>query len=827
MTRFVLFFLALLMGLSQASAQLHPSLRGVVEHADYVAAETRINVRGWVASADGGSRPAFLAQIRGQSLQPNKISWIQRADLTPDNPALNGREGIGFSFHVTLPEALKSGTHALRVELISPDGVTVDLPNLAGNPETTLRVEGVLTRHLWLALVVVLALLLIQFFAARVRRGGVSRWLEAYGVWAIGGVFVVLVMAGVTGSSFGVMLREPHGLSFLDAKADEGRLFRLRGIRGDEGRVLIPNVLAQLHHDPKMPVVNHHLGENGQNMGVIGMTGVPVSQWAAWARPATWGYFFLPLRQAMAWQWQLPFWGCLLALWGMLNLLRPERRGLNLALSWVFCIAPYAAAWSNWPLYAALFPALAFLSAGRLLTTPSAGKTACWGLVLGWSLACWVLVLYPPWLVISGSALGLLAIGWGIDQRARLRMGREQGTALLLAGVVASLLLISWWSDTKDAVALIQATEYPGARGLMTGGDVSWWWHLRGYHNAETVASVAGASTNQSEVSSYFYLPLLWGALAIMNWRKAAGRHFALAGCFLFVACYWLFSFIGVPEWVAKYTLWGHVPTGRMELGMGIVGVVFLALLAESASSEVRAKPIFMPALVALASASLIALVISFTPDALLPTNDWVFTVTMAGLGGFACWWILRGRVGSGVAVLATAHLVATLHFNPIVRAPASVELADGNRPYVTTSGEDERLLETLVIGGGSAGPMALAAVGVPVINGVFYYPDAEFWRRLGLPEAEWKTVNRYQHLVFDLAENLDAPLHFVVSSPILDQVVVHVDPVHFDFTRTGAERVAALGESGEGLKKNPHLIWLGQYEDFQWFSVKRSGDTL
>ncbi|MBH1963849.1 MAG: hypothetical protein I8H77_05915 [Comamonadaceae bacterium] len=822
--RLLLLFFTLVLATSNVWPQEHLPLRGVIESASYDPANKEVSVRGWVLMSASGDLPALKMYLRDRAMQVQTISWIERGDVSLASPTTAEWIGRGFSFNVMLERELAIGSHAMRVSAEFSDGTEFDLPGLSGQG-SRLKVEGVLTRHIWLAAIVFVVMVLIGALATRFHDRPSPAWLSGRNVHiVIISGFVALVLAGITGSSFGVMLTDPFSRELWSVEAGSGRIFKLRGIRGDEGRVLMPNVLAQLHHEPRFPVVNRNIGPEGQNMGVIGMTGVPVAQWAALARPATWGYFFLPLRQAMAWQWQMPIWGCLLALWCLLNLLRPDRRGLNLALSGAFCIAPYAAAWSNWPLYATMFPVLAFLTLNTLLRTVGVFKGTLLGLILGWLATCWVLVLYPPWLIILGTILGFLSVGWFVDQRVHLRFGWPQVGGLVLAGVVMLSLMGSWWVDTKDAVALIQSTEYPGSRGTLTGGDMSWWWHLRGYHNAETVAALPGWSTNQSEVSSYFYLPLLWLAMGVMNWRQAAGRKFALLGCVLFVACYWFFSLVGVSAEMARYTLWGHMPTGRMELGMGLASTIFFALLSNSKKQDSWMGAIAWPALVALANASLILMVINNTPEALLPASDWLFATTMAVVGAIVCWWMLRGRVGSAVAMLFAAHLIATLHFNPIVRAPGSVRLAEGHRTFVAGADGENGFRKTLVIDDVGTSALAFAAVGVPVVNGVLYYPHAEFWRRMRLTEADWEVVNRYQHLTFVLDVKEDTSRGYRVTSPVLDHVNVHVHPQRFDFSLTGAERVATLASDALLLQTNDSLRWLGQFQGIHWFEVPAAG---
>ncbi|WP_240933205.1 hypothetical protein [Diaphorobacter sp. HDW4B] len=692
-----------------------------------------------------------------------------------------------------------------------------------------LIVQKVLKRH-WLILVVIICAIVFIFFKDRkwTRRGG-SELRLFHGnatYFIVAGIFALLVACGVTGSSVGWLLKSHFGQSFLDVQGNRTTLLKDRPVRGDEWGVQLPNVLAQIHHKPPFPVLNTNIGLGGQNMGVAGMTGVPVLQWAAIARPATWGYFFLPLRQAMSWQWQLPFWGGLLAAWCLLNLLRPDQRALNFGLSIMFSVAPYAAAWSNWPLYATMFPAFAFVVVAHLLRTKSGHKALLLGAILGWLLAAWFLVLYPTWLIVLASVLVFVGVGWGIEQRSQLRFGYAQliglGSALMIVGAI----LGSWWLDTRDAVALMQATEYPGRRGAMPGGDMSWWWHLRGYANVETVVRAPGTATNESEASSYFFLPLLLVFLTVRHFLRSTGHRWTVLACAAFIACFWLYCFVGVPVWLAKITLWGNMPTTRMDVGLGLATIVLISLVAGNRDADLacisgnKTNRWVVPAVLTLTSGVLVGAAISSTPVDFFPTNSPVYVAAMMIGGAYVCWWMARDRMAAAVAMMVVLHLMTSLVFNPISRAPRDVRLSAETSPFVTDSRHTGQPLRTLVVNGDGIGPLTLAAVGVPTVNSVLYYPHKAFWDKLGLPDSEWSKVNRYQHLGFYLDAEAQQPDAFFVVAAALDQVHVHVHPERFDFSRTGAFRVAAPSNLKQSLIGNRSLRWLGTTRGVEWFAV-------
>ena len=198
-----------------------------------------------------------------------------------------------------------------------------------------------------------------------------------------------------------------------------------------------------------------------------------------------------------------------------------------------------------------------------------------------------------------------------------------------------------------------------------------------------------------------------------------------------------------------------------------------------------------------------------------------VLMASMAVPVAFICGWALWGRIGSSVALMVWIFVIATLQFNPLRIAPSSVELAQGHRSFVADAqGRSQR---TLVLNGDGIGAMIFAAVGVPIANGVFYYPHRALWQGMHLSADEWSQVNRYQHLGFYLMDDVDAERGYRLALPSVDQLHVHVHPQRFDFSCTGALRVAAPAQLASMLVDNPGLTQLGIYRDVAWFAVQSS----
>lgn len=279
---------------------------------------------------------------------------------------------------------------------------------------------------------------------------------------------------------------------------------------------------------------------------------------------------------------------------------------------------------------------------------------------------------------------------------------------------------------------------------------------------------------------------------------------------------------VGVPIEVARITLWGNMPAGRMDVGFGLTVAVLSCLYASSARAPVSWPGRAAALGVSVLSAALAVLVLWRTPLIFAPNaGSPVLVATMAVAVAFICAWALWGRVGSSVALLLVVYLLATLQFNPLRLAPSGVELAAEHRPFSMDG--TGRLQRTVVLNGDGIGAMPFAAVGIPIANGVFYYPHRIMWTRMGLAADEWFKVNRYQHLGFYLMDDVPEKRGYRIMLASLDQVHVHVHPQRFDFSCTGATRVAAPAQWADALANNPGLQRLGSLQNVVWFAAQPS----
>ncbi len=805
-----------------AQQPLPPGAYGFVDTVAFDATTSMVRITGWCYDSENQRLPKdFLVRIGDAE---KRIAVPERKT----RPSVGGyfqngeRIALEFSLELRYPRYLAGGEQPVSVIARFEDGARFEVQ--ASSPAAgKVLGPGPPERHRLVAAAVACAIALLLLPGAGRLQARLGTWVGGHRRMVAGGIvgiFLVLVGIGATGSSLELLLgrtdQGPHPFLSQDS-AITHVVGQPRSVRSDDWMVITASAIAQANHEPPFPVINRHLGLDGQNMMVIGMTGVPVWHVSALARPATWGFFALPLDKALAWFWYFPFFACLLALWWLLDALAPGRPGRNLALSAVFCVAPYAAGWSHWPLYVVLFPSGA-LAATLLMLRHQSGARLWWlALALCWFLAGFALVLYPPWQITVATLYALVLAAWLADNRRQIAWGRLTPLAFALAVAVMVALLYFWWHDAREAIAAMRNTVYPGQRAALQGGDLSLLVLLRGFGNADTLSNLQRSVFNESEFGSYILLLLAIWFLCLRQALSQGPHRWVVAACAVFTVFTVVFGIWGIPLALSKAMFWHYVSSSRIDLALGLACLLVVACVPEPAVALRRTAPMVL----GLLSAAVAALAMAGIPEDFHPGLSTTLLASMALAAGLMAYWLVQGKVAHSIALTAVVYVAATVDFNPLGLAPPHVALNETVQRYVMgPAGADgkARPRRVLALFPSTSNAMALAAAGVPMVNGVFYYPQPSLWRAMHLPAGDQDTVNRYQHLTF-VQETMANPAAYHVINPNPDSVRVLVDPRRFDFAETGAQVVMGNDQIFE-LGENPRLRLLGKYEGWAWFEV-------
>lgn len=828
----IFFAIFIPINLAQAEEKIPAGIYGYIETIEHQLANHSVHITGWSFDSSTEQIPdKFQITIDDQQVEIISSTSVVRDDL-PKYFGTTKASHAGFNIIARAPINLFSAHHQVKVTAIFPSTSAFNLPLIAGKSDSILISSPETPKRHWFILAIFLISIVIFLFYRKFNifenlNTWVNKKKKSIIFYSIA-FFLSLVAFGISGSSVQLLIGDSKRSEHPFISAHDGTknlLFAPRPIRSDEWMVVTANALAQVNHHPSFPIVNKNLGIEGQNMLIVGMTGVPVWHVSALGRPATWGFFFLPLRQALSWYWFFPIISCLLALWFLLNTVAPERSGRNLGLSILFCLAPYAAGWSHWPLYVVFFPTAATFVFIKILKTNSSSDIYIHSVFLGLLAAGFALVLYPPWQITIASFYAIFLIAYFFQYRKTLYFNKHVFAGISIAILICSGILLAWWLDAHDTISLMRATVYPGQRAALQGGELPWHLIFRGYTNLETLTELRNSAWNESEFSSYTFPLIPLFALASYYLFKKNNHHKIWLGWIVFTSFLLIFYCTGVSSWFAKLIFWHMVPSLRLDLALGLACIIGLALIP-SRDTEISGSNFNIHnsiALIGLAVFSVTPIIISLlaTPASFYSTLSPILFIAIIFASLFISYCILQRRISEAIALNVIIYLIATWNFNPLSVAPNQISLNPEIQNIIQYSSEDKKSLKrVLIINPGASESMALLAAGVPVVGGVFYYPQFKFWEQLSSePEIIQKTINRYQHLSFSLGDVPNNDGHHIKSTQ-LDAVHVTIDIKNFNFEKTGAQLVAAP-ETITALHTHPALKKIINYRGWNWFDIK------
>ncbi|QBX42677.1 hypothetical protein E4T63_19660 [Pseudomonas fluorescens] len=779
----------------------------------------KVIAQGWAGPAKPSEQIASISVwLSGQKVYDSQFERYERPDV---QKVTNRSDWLrsGWRLNFSLPEEMKTGDYTVEIVAKIDTGKEISLS--ANSNSKILKIDGSFNekkkqiRTIKIIIATTLIILILMFFYAesfvRIIKEKIDLQISEAIFFSTGLIasFILFLAIGITGSSFSIGLSQAPFV-----KGDGINVSGLdQGIRSDEWLVLTPLAVAQFNHVPPNPVVNTNHGEDGQNMLIVGMTGVPVAHISEISKPATWGYFLFDLKRALSWNWLFPIFGCLLALWAVICIILPNNWKASFLLSLLFSSAPYVVAWSNWPAYAVFFPSLIFICLNSILRTEKTLTKLCLGVLAGITFAGFVFVLYPPWQVSLAYIFIALTVGVALRDKLLHRFNAATAISLIIATLIAGSILLSWWTDAKTAIEAMENTVYPGQRTTVVGGTMSLPMLLRGFTNVITLYELQSPYSNKSEIASFNYLLLPLALLFLLKARQKSltAVEISLAVAILFII---VFMFVGIPTSIAKFSLWGRVPANRADLALGLATLLLSGLLMQAkiktAGNQNLTK--IVAVIVTLTWAIISYKAIGGLDDTIirdLNINIMIaLFITIMTLGYFLSTSNFKGFVYLSLAV-STA---TTLTFNPINIAPNDIK--------TTTSLITSKQSRVLVLDNMTPA-MYLVASGTPVANGIFYYPQQSIWHRLDPNGSNSDTYNRYQHLIYSV-DNTAPTLSYRLESPRPDVVKIYINAATFDFNLSGADLVTAPVANRFELEKNPKLRFINDSDGWTWFRISK-----
>ena len=213
-------------------------------------------------------------------------------------------------------------------------------------------------------------------------------------------------------------------------------LGKVRPVRSDDFRAVLPFMFSQAEHSPSFPVVNSLIGE-GHNMFTNYPS--PVRHWLTVFRPQLWGYF-IGIDYGISWNWWFRVLGLFYSFFLVFMLISHNRFYLSLFASLALLFAPFFQFWSFYSEPVSLFMGLCFVFASHVLFSKSKGGLFLHSLLLGWAGGAFLFCLYPPYEVVLAYLFLSLWVGYLLNERKR---GNSlQKIPLRCLGLLFSILIV-------------------------------------------------------------------------------------------------------------------------------------------------------------------------------------------------------------------------------------------------------------------------------------------------------------------------------------------------------------------------------------------------
>lgn len=595
-------------------------------------------------------------------------------------------------------------------------------------------------------------------------------------LFPIGLVFLVVILttANVSGSSVGV-----YGISAGQSAAESGiKLGQARPVRSDEWLVRTPWLLNQVKNG--LPSTSSS-GIGSHDVSVVG--DLPVRSLDILVRPHHITSWLLSPERALAaewWTWHL------LMICGIFALIYSLTRrtviaagcGVLLALSpstqwWV---APGSFTTVGYGALAGAFFIEAVSKVGR--------QRIVYGVLAGWTFACFVCTLYIPWMITTAIVVGCVVVGVLIELARNAPSRREIARVVLgiavVAGSIAAILIATFVLRHAEAMKAVNGTIYPGNRVAEVGGKLNpaTLFGAPFDYNAFNPQTVTVNGTNQSENSAGIALlipaaivlfALVAAGLKILRNRTTAALTAVIVSGVILMS----WALLPLPSYVGRMFLLDRVPPLRLLPTLSLVSVIAFGLVVCLVGTEdIRPRP--SAVVVSILTFGFIQMwaagLYRVEQNAINPWRPLI----LVGLICFAIGACLSGFVRSGLALLLGFSIVQFVQTNPVqvgadslLKNPVSALVADVEAKV----GDD---IGWLTLGGDIYVRGAIEASGARFVSGISRYPNHSAWKILdpsGRFESAW---NRYAHIAVEVGEPGSTPS---ISSPQSDVVIVTIDP--------------------------------------------------
>lgn len=582
---------------------------------------------------------------------------------------------------------------------------------------------------------------------------------------------IIMTAFKISGSSIGIY-------SMINGVDDPNALtHNYRGVRSDEWVVSTQMTVAQAQNQFRR--INQNIG-NGQDMSLMG--DVPYKDWSAVFKPQNLVFSVLPLEYAFAFRWWSVGLVLVVAAYFFALQFYPGRRLRAALLASLIGLSPLLFWWYTPSTFMCVsYCLIGLLLAMRIISITAMKARIIYSLLLAFVLACFALILYPPFQIACAVPSAFFFGGWLLEHYSRDKR-REiiKGLGYIVAaGALAGVIVLAFLQTRSSAVSTVTHTVYPGTRVEISGGIdplLTFSSFLSPNLQYETQASV-GYLRNQSEASNFILIApflLLPSLYLIYRHRKQTGKLLWSLALVDVAIVFTLARMHFRTPWLDPFYnlfLQSKVPPTRMLIGLGLAGFFQLILIIKALDGD-HVSRIIRERLAWIAAGS--GLVVMVFVGFYTIARYTVFISNPMKVLVFALWisagvyFIVRRPVNLGLGLLVLFSVVSVYRILPYYRGlgpfttsplVAAIKSTPNDGNWVSV---DNRLIINFPI-----------MAGKHSLNSVQFYPQLAQWHQID-PSGQYDTdYNRYAHVEFDDDKNLQTPFDL----PQADVLLVKFDP--------------------------------------------------
>lgn len=575
-------------------------------------------------------------------------------------------------------------------------------------------------------------------------------------------LLVLLSALSISGSSVGIYD------SLLGQPAKNLIVGTPRADRSDEWLVNTPLTLSQKANDYR--VINPAIGQGSDTSIVID---VPYKEWSTLFKPQSLSFFVLPFTVAFAFKWWVLLYVLMMSVYIFILTVFPRRYLLASILAVFFGFSPYIQWWyQSITVLPVAYMLLMVSIVVRLVEAERLRSKILGSLAIGYLGACFALLLYPPYQLISALVGIVLFAAIYLSRHKVSRAGLKNSLWVILPLLFSGIIFGAFLLAHKAAVTSELNSVYPGHRTVASGGMsllTFFNWPLSYLLLRGGPLSVFGSAQSESANFLLFgvcIIPYLAFSLFISE-RRRRGRaderklhilKYLFIGMCVLMAVLLARMFLPVGSSAYKLIGLGPIPHSRLFLGIGVINLVFLAL-----ALELPAKP--FKGLKSLWSWAAVAMGTAWFVTFILLLKAIKHTYRLAGVGNLElvalalfcslmiallCHQLKLLRYAGLLGILCFA-LFVSLPVNPLYKGLGSLADSPLSRRIAHIHRSDPSAAWAVV----NQVPLEAipTAFGVKNFSGVYPYPQNDVWSKYF--SREKPIYDRYAHVTFNVDDSL------------------------------------------------------------------------